>query len=54
MEQNTQVETRVQNEVGIIDIAGEVKIVSKRCGSRESVRKTCAPLTSFKSEGSFA
>ncbi|MCH8980823.1 STAS domain-containing protein [candidate division KSB1 bacterium] len=30
MEQNTQVETRVQNEVGIIDIAGEVTSFSEK------------------------
>ena len=30
MEQNTQVETRLQNEVGIIDIAGEVTSFSEK------------------------
>ena len=30
MEQNTQVETRVQNEVGIIDVSGEVTSFSEK------------------------
>jgi len=30
MEQNTEVETRLQNEVGIIDIAGEVTSFSEK------------------------
>ena len=30
MEQNTQVETRVQNDVGIIDISGEVTSFSEK------------------------